>query len=133
MSENADEALDEDLVNHYEIVQPGEEYYVPLSEVTTTSLWLGAYEPPDLNNTPNRHTNSENARSHIHVHHHHHGSGNNNGAGDGVAGGRDTPHTQNTCPHHSTDKASMVKSARFAQQPIPLTNLVVEASEVYIS
>jgi hypothetical protein len=133
--EGAEEELEEGLVEHYETVLPGEDYYVPLAEVTTTSLWLGAYEPSEViedadNNTMFHHSTESNQRTtsstaaQIHHHHHyHHEQGSNNGH-------HHHHHQQQQGSSKVADKVQMVKSARFAQQPIPLTNLVVESSEV---
>jgi hypothetical protein len=144
--DDIDEELSDELINHYETVKPGEEYYIPLSEVAETILWLGAYEPPEMNDgnnmihDPSGNNNNINQES-LHIHHHHgyhHNKHTNNSNQSSIYRGINTKNThvngdsKNEVDQPRGEKSAMIKSARFAQQGIPLTNLVVESSEALV-
>jgi len=117
-----------DVSMHYEVVQPGADYFVPLTEVATTQLFLGGYRPDTARYGERRRyheagqsgsaASTEAAAKRPHA-----AATTGGGSGDGIGVGSDGG------AGNGVSRKVMVERARFAAKAIPLANLVVEANE----
>ena len=163
---NKDEPLridseDASLAELYDVLLPGEEYFVPLADVHRTSLYLGASRSiNDSEANDERAAAAATATSGaasagpvggqgVKMDSNHVGGGLSEGrgsraqaeylvggiggAGTGTGTGTDgSSSSQNKALRFGNSKTQLIKRARFSGVPIPLSNMVVEANEALV-
>ena len=147
---------DSSLAELYDVLLPGEEYFVPLADVHRTSLYLGA--SLSISDSESNDGNAAAAAAAtaagggagpvggqgVNMDSNHDGGGLSQGRSSGhgtdrasSAGGLGVGTGRSSSKAHASwqfghSKTQLIKQARFSGAPIPLSNMVVEANEALV-